>query len=259
MNKASVIQHSALLQYIPVFIKAVINTDAENSVFIEQNLTWRPRCNGEKLLKFGGFSKSHSSIHILWRKKVSMMWCWYWSLCSLEFGFYSVWTQPATSCSIYKSTSRRRRDATHHFQGGCCPASPRMWCYIPWTRTGLRISIVLYENITPKTCALYLLRSVSIYFYPVIKLRAESRTKMHLCVHSKRIHCDVLRLIRCVHSLKTKITADLITLQGVSAQYSIFLTYVTEIWTRYAPPKRRLTNSRHRISHINWSFINTST
>jgi len=58
--------------------------------------------NGAKLLKFGVFSKSHSSEHILWSKEDSMVWCWYWSLCSLEFGFYRVYTQPATLCSTYK-------------------------------------------------------------------------------------------------------------------------------------------------------------
>ena len=67
--------------------------------------------NGAKLLKFGVFTKSHSSEHILWSKGDSMMWCWYWSLCSLSLASTASERNPQHSAPHIKNTSRRRRDA----------------------------------------------------------------------------------------------------------------------------------------------------
>jgi hypothetical protein len=97
------LQYSSIPQHYSLYLSFI--TALMQKVECLRNKSWPNALavtNGAKLLKFGVFSKSHSSVHILWSKEDSMMWCWYWSLCSLEFGFYCVWTQPATFCSTYK-------------------------------------------------------------------------------------------------------------------------------------------------------------
>jgi len=47
-----------------------------------------------------------------------------------------VWLLPRLNATrnilLHIQKIRLAGDATHHFQCGCCPTSPRLWCYSPW-------------------------------------------------------------------------------------------------------------------------------